>query len=328
MRRGLRLDDHFALPPRLFGLHNLWKQERVAIVHGCGYPNPDRSHFMSMRYWHTAAPHRAEPRGWVGRYADSAWPAGRKAGLVNLAAQESPAVRSFQQAPIVFADPEKYARRGDPAAEDLYVKLSEAGASRRDMLGFVRNMAATARQTSRSVREATGAYETPVAYGPGFQPLGRGLKNVAALLDADFPARVYYVATPGWDTHSAQTDRQNNLHLYLGDSLEAFQKDLDRLGRSGDVMTLVFTEFGRRVGENQSGGTDHGTATPMLWIGQHAKAGFHGQAPSLTELDEQDDLVFTTDFRRVYASMLEQWMGVADPSAILGEGFEPLDLVT
>ncbi len=323
---ALALDDRFALHPRLFGLHNLWKQERVAIVHGCGYPNPDRSHFTSMRYWHTAAPHRAEARGWVGRYADAAWPEGREASIVNMAAQESQAVRSFEQAPIVFSDPRKYLRRGNPAAEDIYAKLSESGASRRDMLGFVRHIAATARDTSQAVRLATAGYRTPVHYGPAFAPLASGLKNVAALLEADFPAQIYYLATPGWDTHSAQSDRQNNLHLALGDAVEAFQKDLDRQGRAADVMTLVFTEFGRRVHENESGGTDHGTATPMFWIGERARAGFHGEAPSLTELDEQEDLIFTTDFRRVYASVLEQWLGTPDPAAVLGDRFEPLAL--
>lgn len=321
---ALRLDEHFSLHPRLFGLHNLWKRDEVAIVHGCGYPNPDRSHFTSMRYWHTAAPHRAEARGWVGRYADNAWPKGRSSGLVNLADQESQAIRSFDQAPIVFSDPAKYLRRGDAESQDLYARLSESGASRRDMLGFVRNIAATARETSQSVRKATSGYETPVHYGAAFTPLASGLKNVAALLDANFPAQVYYLPTPGWDTHSAQTDRHNNLHLYLGDALEAFQKDLDRQGRAADVMTLVFTEFGRRVSENESGGTDHGTATPMFWIGQHAKAGFHGEAPSLTALDEQDDLIFTTDFRRVYASVLEEWLGLPSAAPILGSGFEPL----
>jgi uncharacterized protein (DUF1501 family) len=322
----LRLDDHFALHPRLFGLHNLWKQDRVAIVHGCGYPDPDRSHFTSMRYWHTAAPHRAEARGWVGRYADARWPEGRTSSLVNLAEQESQAIRSFEQAPIVFSDPAKYLRRGEAESRDLYARLSESGASRRDMLGFVRNIAATARETSQSVRKATSSYETPVHYGAAFAPLARGLQNVAALLEADFPAQVYYLPTPGWDTHSAQSDRHNNLHLYLGDTLEAFQKDLDRQGRAADVMTLVFTEFGRRVHENESGGTDHGTATPMLWIGERAKAGLHGKAPSLTELDEQDDLIFTTDFRRVYASVLEEWLGLAESSPILGARFEPLGL--
>jgi len=323
---ALRLDDVFSLHPRLIGLHDLWKRDRLAIVHGCGYPDPDRSHFTSMRYWHTAAPHHAEPRGWIGRYADATWPGGRTAGLVNLAGQESPAIRSFEQAPIVFDDPAKYQRLGNAASEDLYQKLSGAGASRRDMLGFVRHIAATARATSQSVRAATAAYRTPVHYGAGFVPLARGLRNVAALLHADFPARVYYVATPGWDTHSAQTSRHDNLHLYLGDALEAFQKDLDRQGREASVMTLVFTEFGRRVAENASGGTDHGTATPMMWIGQHARPGLHGAAPSLTELDDPGDLIFTTDFRRVYASVLESWLGVPDAAAILGDHYAPLEI--
>jgi len=318
----LRLDDAFGLHPRAVGLANLFERGRLAIVHGCGYPEPDRSHFTAMRYWHTAAPHRGEERGWVGRAADALWPAGRKAALVSLGEQESLALRSQHQGAIVFADPDAYQRNGDPGAAALYAKLVGEGASRRETLDFVRQVARVASETSEQVRAATARYRTSVSYGTPFPTITRDLRNVAALVAADFPARVYYLSFSGFDTHSAQTERQQLLLQYLADALEGFQKDLDRIGRASNVLVLAFSEFGRRVEENASGGTDHGTAGPMFLVGAPVIGGLHGTFPDLADLDD-GDLRFTMDFRRVYATALA-WLGVETPGALLGGEFEPL----
>jgi uncharacterized protein (DUF1501 family) len=321
----LRLDDDFGLHPRLLGLRNLWEQERVAIVHGCGTPNPTRSHFSAMAWWHTAVPRGAEPLGWLGRLADARWPGGRPSSIVNVARQESLAVRSARHAPIVFQDPKSFARAG--SGSDLYSEMvlrEEAGEALAS-LAFVREIARTAESASATVRETTARYETPVAYGSGAASLAVDLRNVAALLAADFPARIYYTSMSGFDTHGAQQSSQQLLLMYLGDALEAFLRDVDRLGRADEVVVLVFTEFGRRVAENRSGGTDHGTATPMWLVGKSVKAGFHGTPPSLVDLDE-GDLRMTTDFRRVYASVLSEWMGIADVAGLLRGDFRPLGL--
>ena len=309
----LRLEDGFGLHPRMVGVHNLWRDGRVAIVHGCGYPDPDRSHFTSMRYWHTGAPHRGEARGWVGRLADARWPGGPTGALVNFGERESLAVRSAKQAPIIFADPTNYVRHGDPGAAATYAGLTAAGASKREAVDFVRHIARTATDTQRLVREATEGYETPVSYGVPFPTVSRDLRNTAALIAADFPARVYYVSFSGFDTHSAQESPHQLLLQYFADAVEGFQKDLDRLGRADDVLMLGFSEFGRRVEENQSGGTDHGTASPMWLIGKPVAGGLHGTPPDLGDLDT-GDLRYTTDFRRVYGTALE-WMGAPiDPA--------------
>jgi uncharacterized protein (DUF1501 family) len=321
---ALRLDDEFGLHPRAIGLANLFGEGRLAVVHGCGYPEPDRSHFTAMRYWHTGAPHRGEERGWLGRAADGLWPEGREAGVVGFGEQEGLALRSHRQGAIVFADPNEFQRRGDAGAEALYQRLVAGGASRREALGFVREVARVAADSSRRVREACARYATPVSYGAQFPSVSRDLRNTAALIAADFPARVYYASYSGFDTHGAQLERQQLLLQYAADALEGFSKDLDRMGRADDVLVLVFSEFGRRVEENASGGTDHGAAGPMLLLGKPVRGGLHGAFPSLAELDD-GDLRFSTDFRRVYATALA-WLGVA-PESVLGAGFEPLPLL-
>ena len=294
------------------------------IVHGCGYPNPTRSHFTSMRDWHTATPGVAERTGWVGRLADARWSEGRRNALVQVARQESLALRSRAQSPIVFSTPETFLRRGHHAADPVYAEFTRDG-SATGTLSFVRDAARTAEQSSALVREATSAYSTPISYGTGAAPLARDLRNVAALMAADFPARIYYVGMSGFDTHGAQNDRHNNQLMYLGDALEGFQRDLARLGRQDEVMMLVFTEFGRRVAENQSGGTDHGAAGPMWLVGSRVRGGFHGSFPSLTDLDD-GDLRMTTDFRRVYASVLRGWMDVDEPAPVLRGEFDALPI--
>lgn len=322
----LRIDPYWGFHPRMKGLRNLFSDGRVAIVHGCGYPNPSRSHFSALEYWQTAVPRGAEPYGWVGRLADARWPDGRPDTLVNITERESLAIRSAHHAPIVFSDPRTFVRAGDPDAADVYRRLTQGeDPNAPSTVAFMRRIARTAEASAQQVREATRRYETPISYGTAVASLARDLRNVAALLDAGFPARVYYVSMSGFDTHAAQADTQNNLLLYVGDALEGFFRDLDRQGRSEEVAMLVFTEFGRRVAENEGGGTDHGTATPMWLLGSSVQGGLHGRAPSLEDLDE-GDLRMTTDFRSVYASVLEQWMGVGDASDVLKSSHAPLPL--
>ena len=324
----LRLDDEFGLHPRLLGLRNLWEKQQVAVVHGCGYPNPTRSHFSAMAWWHSGVPHGAEPLGWLGRGADARWPDGRPNTIVNIAQRESLAVRSGRHAPIVFSDPKSFVRAGDRESNALYRRMTHEApdANPSSNLAFLRDIARSAERSASRVREAISRYETPVSYGSVAASLGNDLRNVTALIASDFPARVYYLSMGGFDTHGSQTSTQNNLLMYVGDALEGFLSDVERNGRASDVTVLVFTEFGRRVAENRSGGTDHGTATPVWLLGPRVKPGFHGSPPSLTELDD-GDLMMTSDFRRVYASVLSQWLGVAEPGSLLRGDFTPLDLL-
>ena len=173
------------------------------------------------------------------------------------------------------------------------------------------------------MRDAWSGYRTPVDYGIG--GLGADLRKVAALIEAELPTRIYYVSFRGnsFDTHVHQADTHARLLMYMSDAVAGFLRDVDRIGRADDVAVLMFTEFGRRVEENASLGTDHGTAGPMFVAGKSVAGGFYGNTPDLTDLDD-GNLKMTTDFRRVYASMIEGWMGMDDASAVLRGEFPAL----
>ncbi len=154
------------------------------------------------------------------------------------------------------------------------------------------------------------------------------LNKVASLIAADMPTRFYYVAfrNNAFDTHVYQANLHARLLTYTSDAVAAFMQDLERLGRADDVVMLIFSEFGRRVPENTNLGTDHGAANSMYVVGKPVKGGHYGERPSLTELDEGDNLIYTTDFRRVYASVIQGWLGHRDTRELLHGSFEPFDM--
>jgi uncharacterized protein (DUF1501 family) len=175
------------------------------------------------------------------------------------------------------------------------------------------------------VRQAWADYKTSVDYGVQSAGLGLDLRKVAALIKAGMPTRLYYVSYAGnpFDTHVYQADVHARLLIYTADALRAFIEDVKRIGRGTDIAVMVFTEFGRRVPENTSKGTDHGTATPMFVIGETVKGGQYGTPPSLTELDD-GNLIYTTDFRRVYATLIQEWLGYKDSASLLKGEFTTL----
>jgi uncharacterized protein (DUF1501 family) len=319
-----KLNDELGLHTRLAGMKKVWDEGQMAIVQGCGYPNPDRSHFSSMEYWHTATPYQAQSTGWVGRLADSYWPEAKPNMIVNIAQKQSLAVQSARHSPVVFSRPEEFVRAGDSVQADVYRKLIQPTDSGNDTLEFLAATCKNAADGSLRVREAVRNYKSPIPYGS--TPLANDLKKVAALIAAGFPTRVYYVNLSGFDTHASQSSGRNYLLLGLGEALHAFQQDMQRVGRADDVAIMLFSEFGRRVEENASGGTDHGTAGPMFVVGKKVKAGLYGKHPSLTDLDNNGDLEMTTDFRRVYATMIQEWLGYSEPKSILKGDYAPLGI--
>ena len=319
-----RIDDHYGWSPGMAGFERLYNDGKIAVIHGCGYENPSFSHFTSMAYWHTAAPNSGNEYGWVGRLADTLQPEPRAGFLVDIDETQSLAVRARVHTPVVFNDPEKFVRLGD-SNERLALDrdpevVDDTNGSRR----FLTAVAQSARDASSQVREACGKYRTPVDYG--ILPLD--LQRVAALLDARFPARLYYCAFRhnAFDTHVYQADLHSRLLTYVSDAVSGFMKDLERIGQADRVTVLAFSEFGRRVPENANRGTDHGTAGPMFAIGKHVQGGLYGKPVSLTELDGGDNFVHTTDFRRVYASAIEGWLGYRESEKILGGKFETFPL--
>lgn len=315
------LDDQHGLNPGLAGFERLFKDGQLAIVHGCGYAQPSFSHFASMAYWHTAAPNSGEATGWLGRLADTLLPPGAPNAIVNIDATQSLAVRSLRHVPVVFDDPERFARQMPFESKGLIDAVAPLPADSNPSRALLREVARSARDASELVRAACASYRTPVDYGI----LPVDLPKVAALIAAGLPTRLYYVAyrNNAFDTHVHQADLHQRLLTYVSDGVSAFLRDMARIGRADDVVLMAFSEFGRRATENANGGTDHGTAGPMFIAGKPVKGGFYGQPVSLAGRAADDNLVHTTDFRRVYATVQQGWLGApADPALLKGR-FEP-----
>ncbi len=324
-KRQLRpIDGHFGFSGGMAGFERLYQDGKLAVVHGCGYDNPSYSHFTSMAYWHTAAPNSGEEYGWVGRLADTLAPAAPPNFLVNIAPRQSLAVRSRKHVPVVFEDPNKFTQ------EMFYDERAVLDSARPEekidnpARRFLLDTARSARNASALVREAWSRYHSPVDYGV----VSLDLPKVVALIAAGMPTRLYYTSyrNNAFDTHVFQGDTHKRLLTYASDAVFAFIQDLKRIGRADDVALMIFSEFGRRVPENVNLGTDHGTANLMFVAGTQVKGGQYGTVPSLTKLDDGDNLIHTTDFRRVYATMISGWLGLHDTRTLLKGEFEPFDL--
>jgi uncharacterized protein (DUF1501 family) len=316
----------FGFHPSMVGFERLYKDGHLAVVHGCGYDHPSLSHFSSMGFWHTGVPNGGETLGWLGRLADDRYAPTTRNVIVNLGTSQSLAVRSGHHSPLVFDDPSRFRRDGTDAEKQVLAGLSHAAATSNATLDFLKSTAANATESSDFVRQASAAYRTTVDYGVG-GGLGGNLQRVAGLIAAGMPTRLYYVVYQGnsFDTHVQQADLHSRLLMYTADAVRGFIEDLKRTGHGDEVAVVIFTEFGRRVEENGSLGTDHGTATPMFVIGNGVKGGFYGTPPSLTDLDD-GNLKMTTDFRRVYATAIQEWLGCDDAPAILKGRFDPLGI--
>lgn len=315
----IRLDDHYGLSPGMAGFERLWKDGELAIVHGCGYENPSFSHFTSMAYWHTAAPNSGNDYGWFGRLADAMAPQPRPNYLINIDTAQSLAVRSRVHNPVVFDEPDRFRRKGWQPERALldYVGRSDPN---NPTQAYLNDVAMSAREASQLVRSAWAAYDSPVDYG--IAPLQ--LPKVAACIAAGLPTRLYYVAfrNNAFDTHVQQGPLHQRLLTYAADAVYGFIRDIERLGHGDRVSLLAFSEFGRRVPENTSLGTDHGTANVMFMAGKNVTGGHYGEAPSLTQLDDGDNLIYTTDFRRVYATAIDGWLELNASRAVLNGDFE------
>ena len=324
-KKGLRvLDDHFGFSGGMAGFEHLYKEGRLAILHGCGYENPSFSHFTSMAYWHTAAPNSGEEYGWVGRLADAMAPAAPSNYIVNIGTRQSLAVRSRKHVPVVFDDPNKFSQDRFYEEGEVLASAPSSDKVENPSRRFLLDTAKSAQDASALVREAWAKYHSPVDYGI----VGLDLPKVVALIAAGMPTRLYYTSyrNNAFDTHVFQNDTHKRLLTYASDAVSAFIRDLERIGRADDVVVMVFSEFGRRVPENVNLGTDHGTANLMFVAGKPVKGGHYGRIPSLTKLDAGDNLIYTTDFRRVYATMISRWLGYHDTRRLLNGEFETFDL--
>ncbi|HET6384730.1 MAG TPA: DUF1501 domain-containing protein [Armatimonadota bacterium] len=323
----LHLDNNIGLHPNLTGLKGLYDKGRVAVLQGVGYPNPNRSHFRSMEIWHTAAPETMERYGWIGKYLD-ANPAlsANSLAAINLGV-EAPKAIIAQKASVLtvnnlntFGVMSAYGYRSKAENPVELMREMEQDCNERGAPSERLVQAATmdAFQSADRIRESIKKYHSTVVY-PQRNPLASGFQEVAKLLAAGLGTRVFYVSTGGFDTHAREKAQHDILMQNVGDALAAFFQDLDQMGMADRVTVITFSEFGRRVQENAGGGTDHGTAGPMFVVGGKVKGGVYGAPPSLTDLDH-GDLKFETDFRSVYATMLDQWLS-ADSGRVLGQQF-------
>ena len=318
------LDDHFGLNPGMSGFEELFKDGKMAIVHGCGYENPSYSHFTSMSYWHTAAPNSGEEYGWVGRLADNLDSTGSSNFLVNVAARQSLAVRSQQHVPVVFDEPSRFTREAFSQEKEALSHIADVGDIDNPSRRFLLDIARSADDASELVREAWSNYSSPVDYGVN----SLDLPKVVSLIESGMPTKLYYVSyrNNAFDTHVFQNNVHRRLLTYTSDAVSAFVRDLERIGRADDVALMIFSEFGRRVPENVTLGTDHGAANVMFVVGNGVKGGHYGEVPSLTKLAEGDNLAYTTDFRRVYQTLISEWLEHGGSDDILRGEFETFDM--
>lgn len=321
----LPLDERRGLHPALGGLRRHFAAGHLAVVEGVGYPAPIRSHFRSMDVWH-AADHRGREltTGWIGRLMETLHGAESHPNrVIHLGGAVPYSLHSTRHAPAAFALPQGYrwVQNAEPIAE-LEERLRQ-GPAENPSLELVRGTMRAARESSAAVLGAVERYRPTVAYPRN--DLADDLRLAAALVHGDLGCHVVSLELAGFDTHNDQRRRHDQLMQTLDAGLAAFLDDLgaSEVGRS--VVVMAFSEFGRRVAENGSQGTDHGAAGPVLVAGHGVRGGFHGRGPSLEEL-ENGDLVHTTDFRSVYAALIAGCFGI-DPAPVLGERFDALELL-
>ncbi len=315
----VKLDEYHGLHPSLGKWREIWDAGNLGVIQGVGYPNPSLSHFTSTDVWHTAA---SEPQarwsGWLGRALDRA----PKREIPALHLDPGPLSLALIGERVVVpsvADAERFAVRGAKELLELAVERPRADTEAE----FVRRSADQAYRTATRIETALKGGKGRERYPQS--ELSQRLWQVARMIQSNLGAHVYAVRLSGFDTHSRQGNIHSELMRLLGDGLAAFQQDLNANGLADRVMTVTYSEFGRRVYENRSLGTDHGKAAPMFVMGGSIKGGLHGKHPKLDKLSD-GSLQHHTDFRQVYATLLDRWIG-ADSKAVLGQKYSPLAFV-
>ena len=311
----LSMDEHFGFNPGLRGLQRLWKQGHLAVIHGCGYEKPSYSHFNSMAYWHTGAPNRGDEFGWMGRVADQLAPQRREEMLINVGTSQSLAVKSRVHTPLVFDDPNRFQRNSwmGEGPSDMAGAAKDISANQ----DFLLAVSESAKTSSSRIRQAWNNYTPGADYGVA--PMD--LPKVAACIAAGMPTQLYHVAVRNnaFDTHVAQPALHQRLLSYVSDAVHGFIADMERIGQGHRVVVMLHSEFGRRPMENANLGTDHGSSNIMMLAGAPVQSGHFGGVPSLVGLQDGDNIQYTTDFRRVYATVIEDWLGVKANTVLNGD---------
>ena len=291
----LHLDDQIGLHPNLKSFKTLYDQHQLAVIQGVGYPNASRSHFRSMEIWHTAQPTGTAPtQGWLGAFMSEIYKVGDSPFQCVNFGSSVPQALLTEHAPIAaLQDTTAFQFLVDrrlPAMKDPLVKafgqVASKPAQKTPALDLVASNWQTTAESVDVLSKISDKYQPKAQYPAN--AFGKTLQQVAQMLASDVGTRVFYVQLGGFDTHANQKPAQATLMSQLADSLAAFQADLEGHGRAEQVLTISFSEFGRRVKENGSQGTDHGAAGPMFVLGKGVKGGVYGDHPDLNNLDDGD----------------------------------------
>jgi uncharacterized protein (DUF1501 family) len=322
----IKLNDMMGFNPGLSALKEIYDQGWMSIINSVGYPNPDRSHFRSMDIWQTASDsNQFLNTGWIGRYLDSNCQTCKNPyTAIEVDDTLSLAMKGATMKGIAVQDPNKlYQETREPFFKGLVHDHANDHLNE-DNLGYLYKTMIETYSSADYIQQTSKTYNVTAQY-PATQ-LGNQLKTVSKFINSGLNTRVYYVSLSGFDTHVGQQNQQNRQLQVYGDAVAAFVKDLKQSNKLDDTLVMTFSEFGRRVEQNASNGTDHGTANNiMLFGGKLKKVGIFNDAPNLTDLDN-GDLKYKVDFRDVYATLLDKWLDVNN-SQVLTKNFNGLAFI-
>jgi uncharacterized protein (DUF1501 family) len=311
------------LNPVMQSLQSLYEAGHVSIVNSVGYPNQDRSHFRSMDIWHTAsASDEYLSSGWLGRYLDHACGNCQQPyQALEIDDSLSLALKGQTRNGFAMSNPKQLQR----STQNKFIKaVSQHDHSEEDNVAYLYKTMIDSQSSAQYLYQKSKVFQSKAAYPK--TAFGQDLKQIAELITADTDTQVYYVSLTGFDTHANQKNQQERLLKQYADGMQALVKDLQGNGLFKDTLIMTFSEFGRRVQQNASNGTDHGTANNLFLIGENLrKPGFYNPAPDLSQLDN-GDLIYQVDFRNIYATILDQWLDSPAPQ-VLGRQFQTLGLV-
>lgn len=322
-RDALGLTADVGLNPALPAFKGLYDEGSLGILNSVGYPNPDRSHFRSMDIWQSASDSdQYLNTGWLGRYLDAQCSGCDKpTQALEIDDMLSLALKGNAQKGLAFKDPR---RLYSSSNEKFYKEINDAHHSTEENVDYLYKTMSSTLSSADYIFEQSKLHPTGFAY-PDTE-MGKNLKTISSLIVSDINTKVYYVSLGSFDTHVNQEAQQKRLFTELNDAVKAFTNDLKKKGRFEDVLLMTFSEFGRRVAQNASNGTDHGTANSMFFIsGGLKKKGILNDFPDLSDLTD-GDLKHKVDFKNVYATVLNKWLG-SDDAKILGRQFNHLDFI-
>lgn len=314
IKDSLRLTDEAGINPGLSYFKELFDNGELAVLNNVGYPNPDKSHFRSMDIWQSASKSdEFLDTGWVGRYLDEAcYNCDHPTQALEIDDMLSLALKGKEKKAFAFKDPQ---RLYQTSQEKYFKSLYDTHDHQDETVEYLYQTMGSTINNAGYIFEQSKAKASTESYPNS--ALGKDFKNIASLINSDINTKVYYLSVGSFDTHVNQNQRQSQLFSEINEAVKAFVKDLKSNGRFEDVLLMTFSEFGRRVSQNASKGTDHGTANQMFFVsGGLKKKGILNALPDLEKLND-GDLIYTEDFRKVYATVLKNWLG-ADSNKILG----------